>query len=135
MLGPLGQSTTAVEQLADAWRRRCIGAPYAVGAARCSPSLYGVPVMGFALLWLALAAALVVRAARDGMRFAMTWWAFTFPVGTCVTGAAGLARHTGLTRFDLAGRRAVRAWWRPGRWPASGTPCGALFAGCSLRPP
>jgi tellurite resistance protein TehA-like permease len=28
------------------------------------------------------------------MGFAMTWWAFTFPVGTCVTGAAGLARHT-----------------------------------------
>lgn len=30
----------------------------------------------------------------------MTWWAFTFPVGTCVTGAEGLARHTGLVVFD-----------------------------------
>lgn len=33
------------------------------------------------------------------MGFAMTWWALTFPVGTCVTGAAGLAHHTGLTAF------------------------------------
>ncbi|MEV5596198.1 TDT family transporter [Streptomyces sp. NPDC052496] len=97
VLGPLGQSTTAVGNLADA-------APGAVGAgyARAMSGfalLYGVPVMGFALLWLALAAALVVRAFRAGMTFSMTWWAFTFPVGTCVTGAAGLARHTGLAAF------------------------------------
>ncbi|KAA6222892.1 C4-dicarboxylate ABC transporter [Streptomyces albofaciens JCM 4342] len=97
VLGPLGQSTTAVGNLADA-------APGAVGAgsARAMSAfalLYGVPVMGFALLWLALATALVVRAFRAGMTFSMTWWAFTFPVGTCVTGAAGLARHTGLTAF------------------------------------
>ncbi|MFH8411144.1 TDT family transporter [Streptomyces sp. NPDC018019] len=97
VLGPLGQSTTAVGNLADA-------APGAVGAgyARAMSGfalLYGVPVTGFALLWLALATALVVRAARAGMTFSMTWWAFTFPVGTCVTGAAGLARHTGLTAF------------------------------------
>jgi C4-dicarboxylate transporter/malic acid transport protein len=86
VLGPLGQSTTAVSNLADA-------APpaYAVLAV-----LYGVPVMGFALLWLALATAHVVRARRLGMGFSMTWWSFTFPVGTCVTGAAALTRHTGL---------------------------------------
>lgn len=62
--------------------------------------LYGVPVLGFALLWLCLAGALVARARRQGMGFAMTWWAFTFPVGTCVTGAESLARHTGLVAFD-----------------------------------
>lgn len=62
--------------------------------------LYGVPVMGFALLWLCLAVAHVVRARRHGMGFAMTWWAFTFPVGTCVTGAAALARHTGLAVYE-----------------------------------
>ncbi|MFD3700888.1 TDT family transporter [Streptomyces sp. NPDC058646] len=97
VLGPLGQSTTAVNQLADV-APQSIGAPYA-GALAAFAVVYGVPVMGFALLWLALAAALLVRAARNGMRFAMTWWALTFPVGTCVTGAAGLARHTGLTAF------------------------------------
>jgi tellurite resistance protein TehA-like permease len=86
VLGPLGQSTTAVGHLADA------AAPgYAVLAV-----LYGVPVTGFALLWLALATAHVVRAGRHGMGFSMTWWSFTFPVGTCATGAASLTRHTQL---------------------------------------
>ncbi|MCF3174204.1 TDT family transporter [Streptomyces sioyaensis] len=98
VLGPLGQSTTAVTNLAhvapgvvDASLAPAMGA-FAV--------LYGVPVMGFALLWLALATAMVIRAFRNGMGFAMTWWGFTFPLGTCVTGAAGLARQTGLGAFD-----------------------------------
>lgn len=97
VLGPLGQSTTAVNQLADV-APGAIDAPYADALAAFAV-VYGVPVMGFALLWLALAAAMLVRAARGGMGFAMTWWALTFPVGTCVTGAAGLARHTGLDAF------------------------------------
>ncbi|MFD3804207.1 TDT family transporter [Streptomyces sp. NPDC058619] len=97
VLGPLGQSTTAVNQLADV-APGAIGAPYAEGLGAFAV-VYGVPVMGFALLWLALAAAMLVRAARRGMGFSMTWWALTFPVGTCVTGAAGLARHTGLAAF------------------------------------
>ena len=94
VLGPLGQSTTAVGNLADA-APGAVPDQYAT-ALRGFALLYGVPVTGFALLWLAIAAALVVRAVRDGMRYSMTWWAFTFPVGTCVTGAASLARHTGL---------------------------------------
>ncbi|MFI8103079.1 TDT family transporter [Streptomyces sp. NPDC086023] len=98
VLGPLGQSTTAVNQLADQ-AATSIGAPYA-GALGAFAVVYGVPVMGFALLWTALAVAMVVRAARRGMGFAMTWWAFTFPVGTCVTGFEGLARHTGLVALQ-----------------------------------
>ncbi|GHH47159.1 TDT family transporter [Streptomyces umbrinus] len=98
VLGPLGQSTTAVDKFAVA-APGAVPAPYDRGFA-ILPVLYGVPVMGFALLWLALAAALVLRARRRGMVFGMTWWAFTFPVGTCVTGAEGLARHTGLVVYD-----------------------------------
>ncbi|MCX4777294.1 TDT family transporter [Streptomyces sp. NBC_01264] len=98
VLGPLGQSTTAVNSLADMAPRSMAG-QYS-GALSAFAVVYGVPVMGFALLWLALAGAMLLRAARDGMGFAMTWWALTFPVGTCVTGAAGLARHTGLTAFS-----------------------------------
>ncbi|MFI5763351.1 MULTISPECIES: TDT family transporter [unclassified Streptomyces] len=98
VLGPLGQSTTAVNSLADMAPQSMAGR-YS-GAFSAFAVVYGVPVMGFALLWLALAAAMLLRAARSGMGFAMTWWALTFPVGTCVTGAAGLARHTGLTAFS-----------------------------------
>ncbi|MGW2424918.1 TDT family transporter [Streptomyces sp. NPDC001709] len=98
VLGPLGQSTTAVGKIADA-APGVVPASYARGL-DVFAVLYGVPVMGFALLWLALATAHVVRARRQGMGFAMTWWAFTFPVGTCVTGAMTLARHTGLVAYD-----------------------------------
>ncbi|MER6844263.1 TDT family transporter [Streptomyces platensis] len=97
VLGPLGQSTTAVNNLADA--APGVVDPATAHAMGAFAVLYGVPVMGFALLWLALATAMVVRAVRHGMGFSMTWWGFTFPLGTCVTGAAGLARHTGLHAF------------------------------------
>ncbi|MEU6224317.1 TDT family transporter [Streptomyces sp. NPDC047042] len=96
-LGPLGQSTTAAGNFADL-APGVVPVPHAAAGAAV---LYGVPVMGFALLWLALAGVLVLRARSRGMGFAMTWWAFTFPVGTCVTGAAGLARHTGLAVFGV----------------------------------
>lgn len=95
VLGPLGQSTTAVGNVADA-APGVVPAPYGDGLTALTV-LYGVPVMGFALLWLALATAHLVRARRRGLGFSMTWWSFTFPVGTCVTGATVLARHTGLT--------------------------------------
>ncbi len=96
VLGPLGQSVTATGQLADAARPVAPGlAPTALALSE----LYGVMVMGTAVLWLLVAAAANLRAWRAGMPFAMTWWAFTFPVGTCVTGAAGLARHTGSAGF------------------------------------
>ncbi|MFC9532851.1 TDT family transporter [Streptomyces sp. NPDC056975] len=98
VLGPLGQSTTAVNKFADT-APGVLPAPYDQGFGVFAV-LFGVPVMGFALLWLALAAALVARARRRGMRFSMTWWAFTFPIGTCVTGAEGLAKHTGLAAYD-----------------------------------
>lgn len=99
VLGPLGQSTTAANKFADA-APGVLPAPYAHGF-EAFAILYGMPVTGFALLWLALAVALVARARRGGMRFSMTWWAFTFPVGTCVTGAEGLAAHTHLPVFDV----------------------------------
>ncbi|MFL4903086.1 TDT family transporter [Streptomyces sp. MMS24-I2-30] len=98
VLGPLGQSTTAVGLFGDR-APGVVPAPYDRGLADFAV-LYGIPVMGFALLWLAFATAHVVRARRRGMRFAMTWWGFTFPVGTCVTGSAALARHTGLAAYD-----------------------------------
>ncbi|MFI9613871.1 TDT family transporter [Streptomyces sp. NPDC052023] len=126
VLGPLGQSTTAVGNIADA-------APYGDSVLVV---LYGVPVMGFALLWAVLATALVVRARRLGMGFAMTWWAFTFPVGTCVTGAEALGRHTGLTAFDWLATGLygvlVAAWAVVAVGTARGLLIGRLLAG--LRP-
>ncbi|MEV0180916.1 TDT family transporter [Streptomyces sp. NPDC050625] len=131
VLGPLGQSTTAVGAFADV-APGVVPAPYDQGFSLLAV-LYGVPVMGFALLWFGLAAAHVVRARRDGMGFAMTWWAFTFPVGTCVTGAAALARHTGLAVYGwlAVGLYAVlvAAWAAAARGTARGLVSGELLAG------
>lgn len=136
VLGPLGQSTTAVGKFADF-------APGVVPAASAQAFsllavLYGVPVMGFALLWFALATAHVVRARRRGMGFAMTWWAFTFPVGTCVTGSESLARHTGLAVYDglafvLYGVL-VAAWVTAAVHTARGLVSGELLAGPRTAP-
>ncbi|MFF8291775.1 TDT family transporter [Streptomyces sp. NPDC016309] len=132
VLGPLGQSATAANNLAGAVPA---GVPYAAGLA----VLYGVPVMGFALMWLALAGAVVLRARRRGMPFAMTWWAFTFPVGTCVTGAEGLARHTGLAVLGwlAVGLYAllVAAWLTAAVRTARGLAAGELLAATPVPRP
>ncbi|MEU2118215.1 TDT family transporter [Streptomyces sp. NPDC016459] len=136
VLGPLGQSTTAANKFADV-APGVLPDPYAHGFTAFAV-LYGVPVMGFALLWLALAGAMVLRARRQGMGFAMTFWAFTFPVGTCVTGAEGLAQHTGLAvfRWLAIGLYAflVAAWLVAGRHTLRGLVSGALLAGPAPAP-
>ncbi|WP_327716028.1 TDT family transporter [Streptomyces sp. NBC_00490] len=131
VLGPLGQSTTAVNHFADV-APGVVPTPYSGGFGVLAV-LYGVPVMGFALLWFALATAHVLRARREGMGFAMTWWAFTFPVGTCVTGAEGLARHTGLLAFQWLAVALyvvlVAAWTVAALHTVRGLLSGALLAG------
>jgi C4-dicarboxylate transporter/malic acid transport protein len=92
VLGPLGQSVTAAGNLAGV-AGTALPRPYPAGAAVFA-LLYGVPTWGFAMLWLALATALTVRAARQGLPFSLTWWSFTFPLGTCVTGTISLAART-----------------------------------------
>ena len=100
VLGPLGQSITAAGLL---------GATAALAVEHdvaenmnAFAILYGVPVWGFAVLWIALATSLTVRTLRRGMPFALTWWSLTFPVGTFVTGTAQLAVHTHLPAFKVA---------------------------------
>ncbi|GHI08982.1 C4-dicarboxylate ABC transporter [Streptomyces cellostaticus] len=131
VLGPLGQSTTALGLIADD-APGVVPAPYDRGLGVFAV-LYGVPVMGFALLWLVLATTHVVRARRQGMGFALTWWAFTFPVGTCVTGAAALSRHTGLAVYDALAVALyvvlVAAWSAAAAGTVRGLLRGELLAG------
>ena len=125
VLGPLGQSITAANLLGGV-AHLAIPAPYDTAFAAFGV-VYGVPVWGFAALWAALATAITVRAARERMPFSLTWWSFTFPVGTCVTASTGLALHTGAVAFRAAavalylvlvaawivvGVRTVRGGWR-----------------------
>jgi len=100
VLGPLGQSITAAGLLGA--NAALAVDPDVAGDLNSFAILFGVPVWGFAVLWIALATALTVRTLRRGMPFALTWWSLTFPVGTFVTGTAQLAAHTHLPAFKVA---------------------------------
>lgn len=100
VLGPLGQSITAAGLMGHA-AATVLPAPYAAGAAALA-LFYGLAVWGFALLWLAVVAAVTLRTARNHLPFSLAWWSFTFPVGTLVTGTSGLAAVTGLSLFGVA---------------------------------
>ncbi|MGO9511574.1 MAG: TDT family transporter [Mycobacterium sp.] len=101
VLGPLGQSITAAGLLGAAANSGSVDRELAEDM-NAFAILYGVPVWGFAVLWIALATALTVRTLRRGMPFALTWWSLTFPVGTFVTGTSQLAVHTHLPAFKVA---------------------------------
>jgi C4-dicarboxylate transporter/malic acid transport protein len=100
VLGPLGQSITAANLLGGV-AHEAMPAPYST-ALQAFGVVYGVPVWGFAVLWAALAGAVTIRTAREHLPFSLTWWSFTFPVGTCVTGTSELALHTGSDLFRVA---------------------------------
>ncbi|MBN9622935.1 MAG: TDT family transporter [Actinobacteria bacterium] len=93
VLGPLGQSVMLGPHAGE-----LLKAPYGTGL-EAFGVVYGLPVIGFALTWMAIVAVVTLRALHHGLRFSMTWWSFTFPVGTVVTGASELAAQTGARAF------------------------------------
>lgn len=88
-LGPLGQSVTAACLLGPL-AAALVPEPYGPALDGLATG-YGLVALALAALWAIVALTVVVRAVRDGLPFALTWWSFTFPVGTCVTGTALLA--------------------------------------------
>ena len=129
VLGPLGQSVTAAGLLGHA-ASYAISGPYADGM-RVMAVLFGMPIWGFALAWTAISLAITIRTARHHLPFSLTWWSFTFPVGTVVTGTAELARAThaaGLTDIAIAGYVIlVGAWITVAARTAHGTWRGTLL--------
>jgi C4-dicarboxylate transporter/malic acid transport protein len=103
VLGPLGQSITAINLLG-----RVAGTALPATQAadlKLIGLLYGTAVWGFALVWLAIAVAITIRTARQHLPFSMSWWSFTFPVGTMVTGTSALfvATSSQALRWAAAG--------------------------------
>jgi tellurite resistance protein TehA-like permease len=100
VLGPVGQSITAVGLLGTA---AAVAVDHEIASLFNGLALlYGVPMWGFGVLWIGLAASLTIYSLRRGMPFALTWWSLTFPVGTFVTGTTQLALHSGLPAFRVA---------------------------------
>ncbi|MDX6227870.1 MAG: hypothetical protein QOI76_1260 [Frankiales bacterium] len=139
VLGPLGQSIAAANLLGGV-AHEALPAPYST-ALQAFGVVYGVPVWGFALLWGAIAGAITVRAARGHLPFSLTWWSFTFPVGTCVLGTSELALHTGSDLFHVAAVLLyiilVAAWITVALRTAQGSLRGTLFlaAGAPVATP
>ncbi|MFI5776361.1 TDT family transporter [Nocardia sp. NPDC051570] len=131
VLGPLGQSVTAAGLLANT-------APLALPPLYASgldvfAVVYGVATWGFAMLWLALALAVTLRE-RNTMPFNLTWWGFTFPLGTCVTASTLLYTRTGATLFALTATALyallLAAWVLVTARTTKG-----VYTGSLLRPP
>lgn len=97
-LGMIGQSITAANLLGTQ-AATALPAQTAAGL-RVFGILYGTVMTGFGALVFALATALTVHAGRRGLRFSLTWWSFTFPIGTCVTGTAALGRAVDSDAFQ-----------------------------------
>ncbi len=92
-LGLIGQSVTAANLLGgDA--HLALADPFASGL-RVFGLLYGAVMGGFGVLMFLLAAATTWYGLRQRLRFSLTWWSFTFPVGRCVTGASAFAVTSG----------------------------------------
>ena len=129
VLGPLGQSITAANLLGGV-AHEALPAPYST-ALQAFGVVYGVPVWGFAVLWAVIAAAVTLSTARAGLPFSLTWWSFTFPVGTCVTGTTGIALHTGSSLFKVTAGvfylALVAAWTIVAVRTAHGSVRGRLF--------
>jgi tellurite resistance protein TehA-like permease len=129
VLGPLGQSITAANNLGT---RAALALPSLdVGAFRVFGLVYGVPVWGFALMWIGLAGGLTVRAARSGLPFTLSWWSFVFPVGTVVTGTSTFPSRRDRTCSASRPCSSSPRW----SWPGSPSPSAPLRghgpAGCS----
>ncbi|WP_378737832.1 TDT family transporter [Nocardia brasiliensis] len=132
VLGPLGQSITAAGLLANA-APSALPDLYAKGFMVFSV-IFGIVAWGFAMLWLALALAVTVKTARAGeLSFNLTWWGFTFPLGTCVTGSIVLYTHTGADLFAVTAVVLyvvlVAAWVM-----VTARTAGGVLSGALLRP-
>jgi C4-dicarboxylate transporter/malic acid transport protein len=132
VLGWVGQSVNAMMLLGgEAAHSLPPSIRDAAPAVRAIAVLYGMAMLGFALLWIGQASAVTVWAARRRMPFALTWWSFTFPLGTVVAGTSAVAHETGLPALDWLAVSLfitlILAWTAVAARTLSGSLRGALF--------
>ncbi|GGF19136.1 TDT family transporter [Williamsia phyllosphaerae] len=96
-LGMIGQSITAAITLGTASRGEFTGThAYVATGLHTAGMYYGIVVGIIGVVAFTLSVTITARAAYTGLPFSLTWWSFTFPVGTCVTGATALGTATGI---------------------------------------
>jgi len=98
-LGPLGVIPVSLLNLADAMPELAAGGVVQVA---------GLMLWGFGAWWLLMASILTLSAARRGdLPFALSWWAFTFPLGAFVAASWRLGTQLGLAPIIAAGALAL----------------------------
>lgn len=98
-LGPLGVIPVSLLNLADAMPQ--------LGAGGVAVAL-GLLLWGFGAWWLVMAAVLTLTALRrNELPFALSWWAFTFPLGAFVAASWRLGTHLDLAPVVFAGAVAL----------------------------
>ncbi|MFC4602629.1 C4-dicarboxylate ABC transporter [Rhodococcus kronopolitis] len=135
-LGVIGQSVAAANLLGryagDAVGPAVAADLHAFGVG------YGRVVGGLGVLAFGLACVLTVHAANRGLRFTMSWWSFTFPIGTCAVGAGALSVATGsmATAWLSAALLAllVTVWCLVAAQTARGLWTGTLLGSASVPP-
>ncbi|GHO50084.1 hypothetical protein [Ktedonospora formicarum] len=100
VIGPLGQSTTAVMALGKQAENHL---PSLSDILQGAGMAYGLMTWGFGLYWLALAIMMTVRAARVHLPFNLSWWSFIYPVGVMTTGTYALHEHVPTRLFMICG--------------------------------
>lgn len=98
-LGPLGVIPVSLLNLDAAMPALAAGGAVAV---------IGLLLWGFGLWWLVMASALTLAAARRGeLPFALSWWAFTFPLGAFVAASWRLGTQLALPPIVAVGAVAL----------------------------
>jgi len=107
ILGPIGTGALGLLTLGQAAPAILAGGggPLAgmAAVARDGGLLAGFLLWGMGLWWLAIAAAVTFRYLRQGIRFNLGWWGYTFPLGVFTAATLALGRLTGFTAFTAAG--------------------------------
>lgn len=124
VLGPLGQTVTASALLGRAGED-VLPAPYGTGL-RVGALALGLPLWGFALLWLAIAAVITADAARRHLPFSLGWWGFVYPLGTLTMATSLLADATGGVVFTVLAATLFAALLTAFAAAAAGTLRGAM---------
>jgi C4-dicarboxylate transporter/malic acid transport protein len=98
-LGPLGVIPVSLLNLAEAMPELAAGGVVQVA---------GLLLWGFGVWWLLMASILTLSAARRGdLPFALSWWAFTFPLGAFVAASWRLGTQLGLAPVVAVGALAL----------------------------
>lgn len=98
-LGPLGVIPVSLLNLSDSMPALAAGGAVGIAA---------LLLWGFGLWWLVMAALLTLSAARRGeLPFALSWWAFTFPLGAFVAASWRLGTALALPPVVAVGALAL----------------------------